>query len=144
MGRLLTRRKHEQRMLPWIFLISGLVGIIGLTTIRALAARQAATEGEDVSGLIAVVGTTFLLALAVAVFHGAHMERSEKRKQTIDDMFLCQQWQSKQNITRSCDNGHWRKVYENEVHRIMSHDPDTPPAPVETPTVVDESNRATS
>jgi cytochrome c biogenesis protein CcdA len=122
LGRILTRRKNEQRVLPWIYLISGLVGIIGLTSIRALAARQAASEGEDISGLIAVVVTTFLLALAVAVFHAAHMERSERRKRLVDDMFMCQQWHSKQNIIRACDNDHWREVYEHEVQRIMAHD----------------------
>ena len=145
LGRLLTRKSHEQRVLPWIFLVSGLVGIIGLTAIRALAARSAAAEGEDISGLIAVVGTTFLLAMGIAVFHSAHMDRSERRKHLVDDMFLCQQWHSKQNIIRACDSGHWREVYEDEVHRIMSHDTGRDLPPVTDHATQDAENvRATS
>jgi hypothetical protein len=144
LGRLLTRKSHEQRVLPWIFLTSGLVGIIGLTTIRALAARSAAVEGEDVSGLIAVVVTTFLLAMGVAVFHSAHMDRSERRKHLVDDMFLCQQWHSKQNIIRACDSNHWRDVYEDEVHRVMTHEaPPREVPPVDNQTHDDGNTRAT-
>ena len=137
LGRLLIANEDkEQRagLLAWIFLLAGLVGISGMTVIRYLAARAAADEGEQVAGLIALVLLTALLAAAIAVFHAAHLERSNKRRRLVADMFSAQMFFSTQQARESYQTGLWRKLYDQAVEALVAGRPmPSMPASTQTP-----------
>lgn len=128
---LIASEDKEQRagLLAWIFLLSGLLGISGMTTVRYLAARAAADEGEQAAGLIALVLLTALLAAAIAVFHAAHLERSNKRRRLVAHMFAAQMYFATKQAQEGHQKGLWTTLYEQAVESLVAGRPMPPPQP---------------
>lgn len=126
LGRLLIANDDNEQtagILAWIFLLAGFIGVTGMTLIRYLAARAAAEEGEEVAGLIALVVLTTLLALAIAVFHAAHMERSNKRQRLIAQMFSAQLYFATQQARQSYLANLWTTLYDQAVEALVAGRP---------------------